>query len=138
MPKKQERLYRIWHSMKQRCSNKNLPFYKYYGGKGVTVCPEWQKYKPFHEWALKNGYREDLTIDRIDLNKGYCPENCRWIPFAEQRKNTTQTRKITINGITKPLKDWCREYGISYHAVCQRIHRGMDDVSALLTPIRRG
>jgi hypothetical protein len=136
--KKQERLYRIWHSMKQRCSNKNLPFYKYYGGKGVTVCMEWQKYKPFHEWALKNGYKEDLTIDRIDLNSGYCPENCRWIPFAEQRANTTQTRQITINGITKPLKHWCIDYGISYQAVCQRIHRGMDDVSALLTPIRRG
>lgn len=133
-----ERLRRIWANMKQRCSNPRRKDYPYYGGKGVIVCLDWERsYLEFKKWALNNGYQDNLTLDRIDLNKGYEPKNCRWIPFAEQRKNTSQTRAITINGIRKPLKCWCEDYGISYHAVCQRIYRGMDEVSALLTPIRR-
>ena len=134
-----ERLYRIWKNMKYRCNDRNRPDYKYYGGKGIFVCHEWEKsYPMFKKWAIDNGYSDRLTLGRIDVNGMYCPDNCRWIPFSEQRENTTQARKVTINGRTQTLKSWCREFGISYNMVIMRVHRGMDDVAALLTPKQRG
>lgn len=135
---KRKRLYVIWINMKGRCFNQSRPDYKYYGERGITVCDDWKNsFQDFKNWAMSSGYNDNLTIDRIDVNGNYCPENCRWIPFSEQRENTRQTRKITINGETKTIKSWCRQYGISYDMVIMRIHRGMDDVSALLTPRER-
>ena len=82
------RLYRIWGDMKQRCLNPKQQNYKYYGGKGIKVCPEWQNsYLAFKAWALANGYRDDLTIDRIDNDGGYYPENCRWLMLSENVRN---------------------------------------------------
>lgn len=79
-----ERLVRIWHNMKQRCYNKNAKGYQWYGGKGVKICEEWmQSFKAFQDWAVANGYADNLTIDRIDSDKDYCPENCRWITHSE-------------------------------------------------------
>lgn len=132
-----ERLNRIWRNMRQRCYNPNRNDYKHYGGRGINICSAWGEYAKFKKWALENGYTSELTLERINNNGDYSPENCRWIPFPEQRANTSQTRIITINNESKPLKYWCEDYGISYHAVCQRIHRGMDEISALLIPIRR-
>ena len=78
------RLYDIWVGMKQRCYNRNAPNYKWYGGKGIIVCPEWKdSYLPFRDWALAHGYQESLTLGRIDTRKGYHPENCRWITHSE-------------------------------------------------------
>lgn len=132
-----ERLYATWNNIRQRCENPNRKDYRWYGGRGVSVCEEWKKYSAFKSWALRNGYQDDLTIDRIDVSKGYAPDNCRWIPFKEQRENTSQTHKVTINDETKSVKAWCDLYGISYDMVIMRIHRGMDEVSALLTPTKR-
>ncbi|MBU5626521.1 hypothetical protein KQI82_12475 [Oscillibacter sp. MSJ-2] len=132
------RLYVVWKNMKARCYNRNRPDYKYYGAKGITVCDEWQTYGNFEIWAKQNGYDDNLTIDRIDVLRGYEPSNCRWIPFSEQRENTTQARRVTINGKTQTLKAWCIEYGISYNMVIMRVHRGVDIVSALLMPSRKG
>lgn len=82
------RLYSIWDSMKTRCNNSKSKTYSYYGGKGITVCLEWEKdFATFRDWALDNGYAENLTLDRIDGEKGYCPENCRWATWHEQRVN---------------------------------------------------
>lgn len=135
---KRNRLYVIWINMKGRCFNQSRPDYKYYGGRGITVCDEWKNsFQDFKSWAMSSGYNDNLTIDRIDVDGDYCQENCRWIPFSDQRENTRQTRKITINRETKTIKSWCRQYGISYDMVMMRIHRGMDDVSALLTPKRK-
>ena len=88
------RTYRIWDNMKQRCSNENSDKYRYYGGKGIRVCDEWNKFEPFHEWAMANGYDDKLTIDRIDGDGDYEPDNCRWATITTQSRNT---RKIQTN-----------------------------------------
>lgn len=85
------KLHKIWLSMRQRCRNPRNKEYKHYGGRGIDVCPEWDSFEPFETWALAHGYKEGLTIERVDVNQGYCPENCTWIPRSEQMKNTTRT-----------------------------------------------
>lgn len=86
-------LYKVWINIKQRCSNKKLREYKYYGGKGIRVCRSWQKdYLIFKSWALTNGYQQGLTIDRIDSNGDYCPENCQWIPRIENIRKANRER----------------------------------------------
>lgn len=85
------RLWRIWRNMKTRCYNVNIRQYKNYGGRGISVCHEWHEYLPFKQWALANAYRDDLTIDRIDNNKGYFPDNCQFITRSE---NSKKARRI--------------------------------------------
>lgn len=82
------RLYHIWSGMRQRCHNSKSPAFNNYGGRGITVCPEWlHDFEIFQKWALSHGYRDDLTIDRINNDKGYSPDNCRWATYSTQRKN---------------------------------------------------
>lgn len=82
-----ERLYNIWHSMRQRCNDPNRKDYSNYGGRGVKVCPEWDDYQVFRSWSLANGYADNLSIDRIDVNGSYCPDNCRWVDAKAQARN---------------------------------------------------
>jgi len=81
------RLYRIWSNMKQRCEKPSHVAYKRYGGRGIAVCSEWQNFEPFYKWALSHGYADHLSIDRIENDNGYSPNNCRWATCKEQQNN---------------------------------------------------
>ena len=131
----ESRLYNIWGGIKSRCGNKN---YEHYGKRGISVCDEWKNsFISFRDWAMQNGYTENLTIDRIDVNGNYCPENCRWVTPKEQMSNTTRNIKVTINGITKCVAEWCEEYGILQTTVYQRVTNfGWNYHDAITTPVR--
>lgn len=131
------RLYRIWAGIKKRCYGPYMQDYKNYGGRGITMCDEWRNsYTTFRDWALPHGYRDDLTIDRIDVNGNYEPSNCRWITVKEQCNNTRVNRYITFDGVTKTKTQWAEKYGISSEALGYRLdHVGMDIEEALTTPV---
>lgn len=115
------RLYRIWSGMKDRCLNKSLKDYKNYGGRGISVCSEWlNNFEVFNKWAMENGYQENLTIDRINVNGNYEPNNCRWVTQKEQANNTRFNVYITYEGRTQTMKMWCEEFGINYWTVQAR------------------
>ena len=118
---KNERLYSIWREMKNRCYNKNRKDYKYYGLKGVQICKDWiNDFNNFQEWALNNGYSEKLTLDRINANGNYCPENCRWVDMKCQNRNKTNNVKVFYNGETKTLKEWSETLHINYGTLKDR------------------
>lgn len=128
--------YSRWKAMKNRCYNPNHIYYKNYGARGITVCDEWKNsYENFYKWACSSGYKKGLTIDRIDNDKGYSPENCRWATRKEQGRNQRTNRKITINGITKLMCEWAEESGISEKNILKRIRRGWNS-SNLLNPLK--
>lgn len=109
-----EKLYRVHSSMKQRCFNENSCNYKNYGKRGITVCDEWKNsYDIFKVWAIENGYKEGLEIDRRDNNGNYTPENCRWVTRDININNLRKTILITHNGETKPLTEWAKIYNMT-------------------------
>ena len=130
------RLYGIWRNMKQRCFNSKASKYYLYGGKNIKVYKEWLEYKPFHEWALSNGYKDNLTIDRIDGDKDYCPENCRWATRKQQSRNTSQNHLITYRGRTKTLAGWAEELGIKQRTLSSRLlDYGWNIKKAFIAPV---
>lgn len=129
------RLYNIWSDMKDRCRNTNSPAYKWYGGRGISYCQDWEGFDCFEQWALNNGYNDKLTIDRIDTNGNYCPENCRFVDMKAQNNNRRNNILFTIDGETKTLQLWCEQYNIHPNTVTSRIRRfGWTIEEALLTP----
>ncbi len=117
------RLYHIWNGMRERCSNSKNPQYDSYGARGIRVCSDWLSYVNFRDWSLANGYAENLSIDRIDNNGGYSPENCRWATAREQANNTRKTRFITYNGETHSISEWARKLGIKQSTLSMRINK---------------
>ncbi|RPI59409.1 MAG: hypothetical protein EHM44_12155 [Ignavibacteriales bacterium] len=118
--------------MKKRCRDSSLKCYKNYGGKGIKVCKEWQEdYMLFRNWAYRNGYEENLYIDRINNNKNYEPNNCRWATMQEQQNNRTNNRICNINGLTASLADICRKYNVKYKKVWKRLSLGWELEEAL-------
>ena len=123
--KSNTRLYKIYANMKDRCYNKNNHAYKDYGLRGITICKEWlESFNAFYEWAINNGYGDNLTIDRKNNNSGYSPNNCRWITRTEQSLNTRHNKFITYNNKTQTLKEWTDELGLSYSKIWKRLYRG--------------
>ena len=118
--KKNIRIYEIWETMRKRCENKNCKAYPRYGGRGITVCNEWAKnFLSFYEWSIKNGYEEHLTIDRIDNNGNYCPENCGWVTYKINGNNKRNVSKFLAFGEEKTLSEWADDIR------CKINHRGL-------------
>lgn len=105
------RMYVIWQHMIARCTRKNNASYDLYGGRGITVCAEWlSSFEAFRDWSVANGYADNLTIDRIDVNGNYCPENCRWLPHSEQQRNKRNNTFVEHGGIEKTVGEWARVF----------------------------
>ena len=124
-----KRLQSIFLHMKDRCYNPNFKDYKNYGGRGITICDEcqtphsWKGGRAFKKWALENGYADNLTLDRIDVNKGYSPENCRWVSMEVQQNNKRNNRLITYKGKTQTIAQWSREVGLPFNTIKNRLNR---------------
>jgi len=132
------RLYSIWNAMKNRCYLKTHSAYSYYGGRGITVCDEWKTdFESFYKWAINNGYSESLTIDRVDNNKSYCPDNCRWVPQEVQVNNRRSCVLITYKGETKNLMQWCKLLNLPYKLMHQRMYlKNISFEEAISIPIK--
>lgn len=116
------RLYVIWQHIIGRCTRKTDNAFKWYGGRGVTICAEWlNSFEAFRDWAMANGYADKLTIDRIDVNGNYCPENCRWVSIAEQQRNKTNNTFVEYDGKCKTVGDWSETFGCFPSAVYREI-----------------
>lgn len=128
-------LYKKWCWMRARCKYKSCEkTWRDYGGRGITVCDEWQSFEPFYEWATNNGYEPGLSIERIDVNKGYSPENCKWIPMSEQPLNTRNSETIVYEGKRMNLCQYADLIGVSRFTVYARRNRGWTDWEILNVP----
>ena len=136
--KSNTRLYHIWFDMNHRCFNKNNAEYKSYGGRGISVCKEWQGlegFLHFEKWSFLNGYNDKLTIDRVNNNKGYSPENCRWITIKEQQRNRSDNTKFTYKGETKCISEWSEITGLSFSCISYRFNNGWLPEEIIETPL---
>lgn len=118
------RIYGIWRAMIDRCHNTKNNHYYLYGANGIKVCEQWLNVESFYDWAINNGYADDLTIDRIENSKDYCPENCRWATVLKQASNKRNVTLYTVRGITSTLPAICNKFGMNYWTVRGRIKRG--------------
>lgn len=116
------RIHHEWLSMRRRCAPNSVDSKNYYD-RGISVCPEWERFEPFYQWAIENGYNDSLSLDRIDNNSGYCPENCQWIPIEEQQGNKTNTVYVTYEGEQYCLRTLCRKIGFPYKTAHRRLQR---------------
>lgn len=131
-----ETLHTVWTSMKQRCLNPRNPAYFRYGARGITVYEEWKNYFTFRNWAMANGYKDDLTIDRIDNNGNYEPYNCRWVDMKKQARNTRRNHLITYKGATHCISEWAEIIGMKADTLWARLKRGWSVEKSLLTPLK--
>ena len=123
--------YNTWGSMMTRCYNKNAANYYLYGGRGIKVCDEWKDPEKFEKWAIENGFKKGLSIDRIDVDGDYEPSNCRWATRKEQANNRRDTIYVTIDGITKTLSWWAEFSGINRTTIGRRYQQGVRGVMLL-------
>lgn len=120
------KIYRTWQNMKNRCYNKKVKSYKYYGKRGIKVCDEWKNnFLNFYNWAIKNGYKDNLTIDRINVNGNYEPSNCRWATKEEQANNKRNNHFLTYKGQTLTINQWARKINIPRETIKTRINNNL-------------
>ena len=121
------RLYNIWRKMLRRVNDPRVVNYKYYGGRGIKVCDEWYDYVNFSKWAKENGYNNNLSIERMNVNDNYCPANCKWIPISQQSKNKRNNIYLMYDGELRTVAECSRISGINYHTLITRIKSGFDE-----------
>lgn len=131
------RLYTIWKNVKSRCNNPKSINYKDYGGRGIVCCKEWMDFETFYQWAMANGYKEGLTIERIDNDKGYNPENCRWATLLEQARNKRSNHFLIYKGEARTISEWEEYLGMHRGTLNQRIAKGWSVRRAIETPVRK-
>lgn len=122
-----ELYYNTWCNMKSRCNNSNHPNYNLYGGKGISICSEWLDYNNFLQWAKSTGWKVGLTLERLNNNDNYCPENCIWVTQSIQAKNTS--RIIKIDNLS--LREYCSLYNLNYSTIRARIRLGLSPKEAV-------
>lgn len=131
-----DKLYPTWRDMIIRCNDPNSNIYKYYGGRGISICDEWYDYNNFKMWCEDTKNDPNTTLDRIDVNGNYCPENCRWATKKEQARNKRNNIVIEYFGEIHTLVEWCEIFGLPYNVIQQRITRsGWDFWKAISTPL---
>lgn len=129
------RIYITYHSMIARCYKETVQAYKNYGKRGIKVYDEWKNdFMAFYNWAMANGYKDDLTLDRINVNGNYEPDNCRWITKGEQTRNTRHNRNVTFRGKTHCVSEWAEIYKIDKRLLGQRLNAGWSFTRAVKTP----
>ena len=142
--KTKDRVYFVWQRMMARCYNPKIERYPNYGGRGITVCNEWHDFFKFKEWAYKTGYDPlapifQCTLDRVDVNGNYCPENCRWATAKEQGQNTTRSHRITVHGEQMTISEASEKYGVPMATIWWRVSRGnWDETEAATTLPNKG
>lgn len=132
---KHSRLYDLWSNMKARCYNPKTDSFEWYGAKGIKVCKEWKHdFLKFYKWAMANGYKENLSIDRLDNTKDYSPENCKWSTMKEQQNNRSNNHIVNFNGATYTLAELADKFKIDYFLLRNRLKRGWTIERAINTP----
>lgn len=132
------RIFKIWQGMIERCCSKNIHNFNEYGGRGITVCNEWKNdFMTFYNWAIKNGYKDRLTIDRINVNGNYEPSNCRWATKKEQANNRRNNKLITYKGKTLNQKQWEEFLNLPYGTILRRLKAKWSIEKTMNTPIKR-
>lgn len=135
MKREYKRLYNIWANMKARCLNPKTPNYFLYGGRGISVCPEWKEsFKAFLDWSLAHGYSDNLQLDRTNNDGGYEPNNCRWATQLEQVNNTRSNRRLTVGSETHTMAEWERRMSLTPATICRRLKLGFTDIEAVTIP----
>ena len=120
------RTFVIWNGIKSRCYDEKSISYKNYGARGIVLCEEWHSFENFHKWAMENGYKDDLEIDRIDNNGNYCPENCRWVTRQFNRSHQRKTRNITVYGVSLNITQWSKALSKSKSTLYKKLHESED------------
>ena len=130
------KLYYVWSTMRKRCNNPNDHNYNRYGGRGITVCNEWNNYQSFRDWAMSHGYKEGLEIERNDNNGNYCPENCRWATHQEQCCNRSSNVRIEYQGSIFSAQEFSQLTGLTYETILARVRNGWSSEEIFNTPYR--
>lgn len=131
------KIYAVYCTIKARCNNPNNNVYQYYGAKGVKLCSEWLNFENFYNWAINNGYKEGLSIDRINVNGDYEPSNCRWATKEEQSNNRSNNHLITYNNQIHTISEWSKITGLTKSAIQYRLSKKWDIEKIFTTPLRR-